>query len=105
MDGTLLKHKHKIIDLVNDKIEDIYHDVHTDGGEKVMDSTELMELHYCMEIMDSLGEIKHRHHDMKMDHADKSGNPYGNPHSPVAAGTTHVPHGHGYGTVQFTTMG
>lgn len=111
MDGTLLKHKNDILELVNEKIADIHHDVHNDGGEAILDSEELQELLMCVKILKKLGKIRWMDHEIKMDYHEKGGNPYSsNPHNPGVSGAANVstvtpqPHGHGYGTIQFTTM-
>lgn len=53
-----LQHKDIIIEMVNDKIMDIYNDV--DG--EVLDSEELAELYECVNTLSKLAKVRYMEH-------------------------------------------
>lgn len=111
MDGTLLKHKHEIIEMVNHSIMDLYSEFKEDGE---LDPDEVDELKDCLMILKYIAKIRYLDHEIKMDmhEAHKKGNPTnpGMDAGGMVEGTAEVhtiepqPHGHGYGTVHFTTL-
>lgn len=69
MHTSMLKHKDKIVEAVNAKIEDICHDVRG-----VIEDDELYCLLKCVKVLKKIGDLHHIDHQIKMDH-ETAGNP------------------------------
>lgn len=80
MHRSILKHKDKIIDMVNAKIDYIHQCVH-DGGHPVMDEHEQDELEGCVDMLEAITELHMLEHKlMEMKAAHTMENP--KPHNP-----------------------